>query len=841
MTRTFDRSISVGLVVALALALSVLTPKPAEAHDSCVIALPAATGVLGVVVAAVDIFAPVTSAQDDCPDKFEGVQPKLSRDWTTPTLTPQARASAETAEATGGREVGSTYAPCQDGQSARYFDCENVELLSHVSHGELGTERLNDIWGWTDPETGQDWALVGSTTGTAFVDITDAMRPRVAGFMATASTQGGSSWRDIKVYENHAYVVSEHTNHGVQVFDLTRLRDWRGGYQNYEPDAHYLGHGSAHNIAINEDTGFAYSVGAGPTSDQVPYQVVADGRTYLANGASFGGEVADGLTGDLEVVNSSANPNYAAATPSMGCGELVGFTEGAIAIADRGVCPFELKAKNAEDAGAIGIIVVNSGPGTQNMGGSGLGTVIPAVMISQPDGVQLKASLPTEGTIEPNPAAAPCGTGLHMIDINEPKNPTFAGCFDDHDYIHDTQCVVYDGPDTEHNGREICFNSNGISYTEEPDYNYVSIVDVTDKANPISLSRMQYEGSVYSHQGWLTEDMAFFLHGDEGDEFIAGVNTTTRVWDVSDLDNPEVIDVFVNDTRSIDHNIYTKDGFAYAANYTSGLRVYDARDPAGEGLSEVGYFDMYPENDDPTFEGGPWSNYPYFAQEDVVAVSSIDRGLFVLRPSLPTEGGQETDAACDQVAPKSFPDVPADPPHGRNIGCVAGFGIALGNTDGRYHPFDDVRRDQMASFLARTLEVAGVDLPDDPDASWPDVTSGPHKLAIEQLTDLGIIQGRAGNYAPLDEVTRGQMASFLIRSLRVVLDREMAAPPAPFTDTAGSPHRANIDIAHDLGIAAGRTATTFEPNADVRRDQMASFIARSLQVLVDEGVELTPR
>jgi hypothetical protein len=833
MIRSVQRPLSVGLVVALALALSVLTPRPAEAHDSCVIALPAASGVLGVIVAAVDIFAPVTNTDNACPDKFADVQPKLARDWQTPQLSAREKVSTQTVEATGGREAGSTYAPCQDGESARFFECENVELLSHVSHAELGTERLNDIWGWTDPETGQDWAIVGSTTGTAFVDITDAMQPRVAGFMDSASFVGGDSWRDIKVYADHAYVVSEHTNHGVQVFDLTRLRDWNGGYEQYEPDAHYLGHGSAHNIAINEDTGFAYSVGAGPTSQQLPYQVVAAGETYLANRAGFGGEVADGLTGELALVNDGS------ADPTFGCGELIDFPEGAIAIAVRGVCGFEVKAANAEAAGATGIIVVNNAPGTISMGGGGLGTTIPAVMISNTDGARLIEDLPTSGTIEPSPNAAPCGTGLHMIDINEPKNPTFAGCFDDHDYIHDTQCVVYDGPDADYQGREICFNSNGISYTEDPEFNYVSIVDVTDKENPVSLSRLQYEGSVYSHQGWLTEDQTYFLHGDEGDEFIAGVNTTTRVWDVSDLTAPKVIDVFVNDTTSIDHNIYTKDGFAYAANYTSGLRVYDARDPEGEGLSEVGYFDMYPENQDPTFEGGPWSNFPYFAQEDIVAVSSIDRGLFVLRPTLPVD---DEGPVCDRVPPRGFPDVPGTPPHGGNIGCVAGFGIAEGLANGTYGPLGDVRRDQMASFIARMLEVAGVDLPADPDASWPDVTGGPHRLAIEQLTDLGIIQGRAGGgYGPLDEVTRAQMASFIVRSLELILERDLSAPPSTFTDIAGSTHRANIDVAASLGIAEGRTATTFAPNADVRRDQMASFIARSLQVLDDEGVTLSPR
>jgi choice-of-anchor B domain-containing protein len=833
MTRTLQRPISWGLVIALALALSAITPKPAFAHDSCAIAQPAATGALGAVVSAVSIFDPVMPDANDCPDKFEDVVSQATRDWQTPQLS--EREEAQILSEQGSEGSARTYAPCQDGDSARFFDCENIDLLSHVSHAELGTEFLNDIWGWTDPEDGSDYALVGARNGTVFVDITDALQPRVLGIMESASFEGGSNWRDIKVYEDHAYVVSEHTNHGVQVFDLTRLRDWDGGYEQYDADERYMGHGSAHNIAINEDTGFAYSVGAGPMSDQLPYEVVVGDDSYLANGAAFGGEVADGLTGELVVVDDGSGT-------AEGCGELVDFPEGAIAIADRGTCPFGQKADTADAAGASGLIVANNAAGTIVMGGASEAT-IPVVMVSQADGAAIKEALPSDGTIQPSPNAALCGTGLHMIDINEPKNPTFAGCFDDHDYIHDTQCVIYEGPDVEHQGKEICFNSNGISYTVNPDFNYVSIVDVTDKDNPVSLSRMQYEGSVYSHQGWLTEDQSHFLHGDEGDETDLGVNTTTRVWDVSDLDAPEVVEVFENDTTSIDHNLYLKDDFAYAANYTSGLRVYDARN-LDEGLSEVGYFDMYPENQDPTFEGGPWSNYPYFAQDDIVAVSSIDRGLFVLRPNLPDDEPDDGDLpACEQVEPVTFPDVPAGPPHGDNIGCVAGFGIAEGKADGTYDRSGDVRRDQMASFIARLLEVAGVDLPDDPDASWGDVPAGnPHELAIEQLTDLGIIEGRqGGGFDPAGEVTRAQMASFIIRALEAISGDELTAPPAPFTDTVGSVHAGNIDVAYDLGITEGRTATTYAPQDDVRRDQMGSFLARTLGVLAEDGVTLTPR
>ena len=139
----------------------------------------------------------------------------------------------------------------------------------------------------------------------------------------------GNSWRDVKVYRNHAYVVADGAlDHGMQVFDLTRLRDVANPPATFEPDALYEEIASAHNIVINEQTGFAYAVGA------------------------------------------------------------------------------------------------NSGGET-------------------------------------------CGGGLHMIDIREPGQLQFAGCFTDSrtgrvgtGYSHDALCIVYDGPDREHAGKEICFGSN---------------------------------------------------------------------------------------------------------------------------------------------------------------------------------------------------------------------------------------------------------------------------------------------------------------------------------------------------------------------------------------------
>lgn len=607
------RSLHVALVALIAAAVLVVTPGQARAHDSCAIAQPAAVGLVGSILSTFNVFSSVLDTETvECEDKYADVDVKLARDWAT--------SSSDTA------------APCVDGKAADMFDCRNIDMLAHVSHEELGTSFVNDIWGWTDPPTGKDYALVGSSDGTVFVDISDARYPQVLGILPTASTDGGSAWRDIKVYNNHAFVVSEHTNHGVQVFDLTRLRDWDGTYTTYDADAHYTGHGSAHNIAINTDTGFAYSVGAGPFSSLgLPNTVVVDdgpaAGEYLANGASFGPlPPQSGIAGAF-AIGTSADGS------TLGCDPLTGFPAGAIAIVDRGGCTFVTKALNAQDAGATALVVANTSDETINMGGSSDEVEIPAVMVTQSDGATIKAGLPASGMVKANDPPPPCGTGLHMIDIRDPKAPALAGCFDDHGYIHDTQCVVYEGPDTEHHGREICFNSNGIEYALAGQ-NYVSIVDVTDKAAPVELARVPYEGSGYSHQGWLAHDQSYYLHDDEGDEILAGVNTTTRVWNVSDLDNPVLEDVFVNDTTSIDHNLYVEGPYAYQSNYTTGLRVLDIRGLGERGPEEVAYFDVYPDNDNASFEGGTWSNYPYFRQKDVVAVSSIDRGLFILQPQL---------------------------------------------------------------------------------------------------------------------------------------------------------------------------------------------------------------
>jgi choice-of-anchor B domain-containing protein len=150
------------------------------------------------------------------------------------------------------------FTPCENGMAGIY-PCDGYDFLGRISLEDLDAESGNDSWGWTDTTTGKEYALMGLDNGTAFVDITDTENLIYLGKLPTATEP--SSWRDIKVYKDHAFIVSEAAGHGMQVFDLTRLRDVSAPPVTFDADALYTGFDNAHNIAINEDTGFAYAVG----------------------------------------------------------------------------------------------------------------------------------------------------------------------------------------------------------------------------------------------------------------------------------------------------------------------------------------------------------------------------------------------------------------------------------------------------------------------------------------------------------------------------------------------------------------------------------------------------
>ena len=388
---------------------------------------------------------------------------------------------------------------CEGGIAAGY-QCSNVDLVSFLPVQDLGhglqapsgdpasAVVLNDIWGWTDPMTGIEYALVGRTDGLAFVSLEDPESPVLVGELPMTPGANSSPWRDVKVYADHAFIVADGAGqHGMQVFDLRRLREASDTPVSYSSTSIYDGIASAHNIVINEASGFAYTVGG-----------------------QGGGET--------------------------------------------------------------------------------------------------------------------CAGGLHMIDIHDPVNPTFAGCFADSStglggtgYTHDAQCIMYAGPDEDYQGREICLDSNETA---------LSIADVTDKATPQAISTAAYPGVGYVHQGWLSEDHRYFLINDESDE-LAGIASRTRtlVSDIEDLDDPVLVHEHLGVSTSTDHNLYIRGHLMYQSNYTSGLRILDVSDPANP--TEVGFFDSVPWTDAAGFDGS-WSNYPFF-ESGVVVFTSRSEGLFVVR------------------------------------------------------------------------------------------------------------------------------------------------------------------------------------------------------------------
>ncbi len=176
--------------------------------------------------------------------------------------------------------------PCNNGMAGPY-PCDGYDLQAAISLSVMGASSGNDSWGWTDPEDGKEYALIGLNNGTAFINISNPTSPVYLGKLPTHTSS--TTWRDVKVYENHAFIVSEAGGHGMQVFDLTRLRGVTSP-QTFTNDAHYNGFGSAHNIAINEDTGYAYAIGTSTFNGGGHYIDISNPTNPVAaGGSSIGG------------------------------------------------------------------------------------------------------------------------------------------------------------------------------------------------------------------------------------------------------------------------------------------------------------------------------------------------------------------------------------------------------------------------------------------------------------------------------------------------------------------------------------------------------------------------
>jgi choice-of-anchor B domain-containing protein len=198
---------------------------------------------------------------------------------------------------------GMAQTPCVDGMAGIY-PCENVDLAAFVPLEDIGDgDNTNDIWGWVSPLTKREYALVGCSNGTAFLDISNPVEPVYLGLLPTHTTE--NLWRDLESDERYLYIGSEASGHGLQIFDLYQLDYVSNGPIEFEETAHFDGLGSSHTITLDPINDFVYCNGSRNNNDEFLFE----GGLYIVdvsdplNPSLAGGFAEDGYTHDCFVWN----------------------------------------------------------------------------------------------------------------------------------------------------------------------------------------------------------------------------------------------------------------------------------------------------------------------------------------------------------------------------------------------------------------------------------------------------------------------------------------------------------------------------------------------------------
>ena len=168
-------------------------------------------------------------------------------------------------------------------------------------------------------------------------------------------------------------------------------------------------------------------------------------------------------------------------------------------------------------------------------------------------------------------------------------------------------------------------------------------------------------------------------------------------------------------------------------------------------------------------------------------------------------------------------------PHEGNIEAIAAAGVTLGCGGNLYCPDSPVSRAEMAAFLLRAIGHAD-HLPEY-SARFADVPAGLwYTGLVEHLSDHGITQGCATaplQYCPSAPVSRAEMAAFILRAIGH--DQHLTAYHGYFADIpADAWYTGYVEHLYEHGITLGCGGGNYCPDRAVRRDEMASFIARAL-------------
>lgn len=188
---------------------------------------------------------------------------------------------------------------------------------------------------------------------------------------------------------------------------------------------------------------------------------------------------------------------------------------------------------------------------------------------------------------------------------------------------------------------------------------------------------------------------------------------------------------------------------------------------------------------------------------------------------------------CDSRQGATYDDVPAGSTHEYSISCITGFEVSQGYGDGRYGPGASLSRGQTATFLLRALQAGGATVPASSQDAFDDDDGTAHEDSLNRLAGIGVIDQPADRRSRAGEpITRAEMARWTARSLEYA-GLTLDSSTDWYGDDDGHVDESHINAITAKGIVTGRSDGTYGPDAQLSRAQMATFVARTIDALLD--------
>lgn len=226
-----------------------------------------------------------------------------------------------------------------------------------------------------------------------------------------------------------------------------------------------------------------------------------------------------------------------------------------------------------------------------------------------------------------------------------------------------------------------------------------------------------------------------------------------------------------------------------------------------------------------------------FRARAVGLVAALSLGMVVAEagPAVAAPVARQIDDTCGTAPDAGFTDVPDSNVHRETIACIKHHGITHGKSATTYDPGGTLAADQLASFVVRTLEAGGVVLPAPTRDHFVDDDGNRHEGAINALAEAGIVV-TGGAYGVSDTPTRATMSQLMVDALVFAgVVEEGRQVDDHFSDDTGHPNQRAINLIADAGVVTGKGGTRFAPDEALRRDQMATFLARAIDLILDGG------